>query len=148
VDEYTRECLAIDVAGGIRSARVIEVLRRLVSVHGAPKYLRSDNGPEFVSRAVLKWLTETHIDTAHIDPGKPWPNCLNECLSGKFRDKYLSMQWFKNRIDAKGIIEDFRCQFNEIRPHSSLGQRTPLEFNRQLLQSMPVPCASPVPGGT
>jgi len=72
VDEYTRECLAIDVAGGIRSARVIEVLCRLVSVHGAPKYLRSDNGPEFVSRAVLKWLTETNIDTAHIDPGKPW----------------------------------------------------------------------------
>jgi putative transposase len=72
VDEYTRECLAIDVAGGIRSARVIEVLCRLVSVHGAPKCIRSDNGPEFVSRAVLKWLTETNIDTAHIEPGKPW----------------------------------------------------------------------------
>lgn len=139
VDEYTRECLAIDVAGGIRSARVIEVLCRLVSVHGAPKYLRSDNGPEFVSRAVLKWLTETNIDTAHIDPGKPWQNGLNESFNGKFRDECSSMQWFKNRIDAKVIIEDFRCQFNEIRPHSSLGQRTPLEFKRQLLQSMSEP---------
>jgi putative transposase len=147
VDEYTRECLAIDVAGSIRSARVIEVLCRLVSVHGAPKYLRSDNGPEFVSRAVLKWLTETNIDTAHIDPGKPWQNGLNESFNGKFRDECLSMQWFKNRVDAKVIIEDFRCQFNEIRPHSSLGQRTPLEFKRQLLQSMPEPGASPVPGG-
>jgi putative transposase len=72
IDEYTRECLAIDVAGSIRSGRVIEVLSRLVSVHGAPKYLRSDNGPEFVSRAVLKWLNTAQIDTAHIDPGKPW----------------------------------------------------------------------------
>ena len=72
IDEYTRECLAIDVAGSIRSPRVIEVLSRLVSVHGAPKYLRSDNGPEFVSRAILKWLGTANIDTAHRDPGKPW----------------------------------------------------------------------------
>ena len=108
VDEYTRECVAIDVAGSIRSARVIEVLSRLVSAHGTPKYLRSDNGPEFVSRAVLKWLTETKIDTAHIDPGKPWQNGLNESFNGKFRDECLSMQWFKNRIDAKILIEAFR----------------------------------------
>jgi putative transposase len=74
IDEYTRECLAIDVAGSIRSGRVIEMLSKLVSVHGAPKYLRSDNGPEFVSRAILKWLTAANIDTAHIDPGKPWQN--------------------------------------------------------------------------
>ncbi len=72
VDEYTRECLAIDVAGSIRSGHVIEVLSRLVSVHGAPRYLRSDNGPEFVSRAVLRWLPSANIDTAAIDPGKPW----------------------------------------------------------------------------
>lgn len=71
VDEWTRECLAIDVAGGIRSARVIEVLSRLVSVHGAPRYLRSDNGPEFVATAILRWLEETAIETALIDPGKP-----------------------------------------------------------------------------
>src|SRR6516164_4981610 len=78
IDEYTRECLAIDVAGSIRSKRVIEVLAKLVSVHGAPRYLRSDNGSEFVSRAVLKWLTQANIDTAHIDPGKPWQNGSNE----------------------------------------------------------------------
>src|SRR5689334_9317418 len=74
IDEFTRECLAIDVAGSIRSGRVIEVLSRLVSTHGAPKYLRSDNGPEFVSRAVLRWLSQTQIDTACIDPGKPLQN--------------------------------------------------------------------------
>jgi putative transposase len=132
VDEFTHECLAIDVAGSIRSGRVIEVLSRLVSVHGSPKHLRSDNGPEFVSRAVLKWLTDLNIDTAHIDPGKPWQNGTNESFNGKFRDECLSMEWFRNRIDAKITIEHFRRQYNEIRPHSSLGQLTPVEFKQQL----------------
>jgi putative transposase len=134
VDEYTRECLAIDVAGSIRSGRVIEVLSKLVSVHGAPRYLRSDNGPEFVSRAVLRWLHGANIDTAAIDPGKPWQNGLNESFNGKFRDECLSMQWFKNRIDAKILIEEFRQQYNEVRPHSSLGQLTPVEFKLMLSQ--------------
>jgi putative transposase len=132
IDEYTRECLAIDVAGSIRSGRVIEVLSKLVSMHGAPRHLRSDNGPEFVSRAVLRWLTQANIDTAHIDPGKPWQNGSNESFNGKFRDECLSMQWFKNRIDAKILIEEFRQEYNEIRPHSSLGQLTPLEFKQTL----------------
>ncbi len=136
VDEYTRECLAIDVAGSIRSGRVIEVLSRLVSVHGAPRYLRSDNGPEFVSRAVLCWLHGANIDTAAIDPGKPWQNGLNESFNGKFRDERLSMQWFKNRIDAKILIEEFRQQYNEVRPHSSLGQLTPVEFKLMLSQQL------------
>jgi putative transposase len=136
VDEYTRECLAIDVAGSIRSGRVIEVLSKLVSVHGAPRYLRSDNGPEFVSRAVLRWLHGANIDTAAIDPGKPWQNGLNESFNGKFRDECLSMQWFKNRIDAKILIEEFRQQYNEVRPHSSLGQLTPAEFKLMLSQQL------------
>jgi putative transposase len=133
IDEFTRECLAIDVAGSIRSARVIDVLSRLVSVHGVPRYLRSDNGPEFVSRRVLKWLTqEAHIDTAFIDPGKPWQNGSNESFNGKLRDECLAMQWFKSRTDAKILIEEFRRQYNEIRPHSSLGQLTPAEFKQKL----------------
>jgi putative transposase len=132
IDEYTRECLAIDVGGSIRSGRVIEVLAKLVSVHGAPRYLRSDNGPEFVSRAVLRWLLQAHIDTACIDPGKPWQNGSNESFNGKLRDECLSMEWFRNRIDAKIVIEQFRHQYNEIRPHSSLGQLTPAEFKQQL----------------
>ncbi len=135
VDEYTRECLAIDVAGSIRSGRVIEVLSKLVSVHGA-RCLRSDNGPEFVSRAVLRWLHGANIDTAAIDPGKPWQNGLNESFNGKFRDECLSMQWFKNRIDAKILIEEFRQQYNEVRPHSSLGQLTPVEFKLMLSQQL------------
>src|ERR1700691_865270 len=132
IDEFTRECLAIDVAGSIRSGRVIEVLSKLVSVHGAPAYLRSDNGSEFVSRAVLRWLNQSNINTACIDPGKPWQNGSNESFNGKFRDECFSLQWFKNRIDAKILIEEFRRQFNEVRPHSSLEQLTPAEFKRTI----------------
>ena len=90
IDEFTRECLAIDVAGGIRSGRVIEVLTQLVSVHGAPRYLRSDNGPEFVARAILRWLQAAAIETAFIDPGKPWQNGADESFNGKLRDQHLS----------------------------------------------------------
>jgi putative transposase len=138
IDEFTRECLAIDVAGGIRSKRVIEVLARLISVHGAPRHLRSDNGPEFVSRAILKWLQEAHIDTAAIDPGKPWQNGMNESFNGKFRDECLSMEWFRNRVDAKIMIESWRQHYNEVRPHSSLGMLTPAEFRETLTQQQPV----------
>ena len=134
VDEYTRECLAIDVKGSIRSRQVIEVLSRLVSTHGSPRYLRSDNGPEFVSRAVLQWLTTASIDTAYIDPGKPWQNGSNESFNGKFRDECLSLEWFPDRINAKITIEDWRKHYNEVRPHSSLDNKTPLEFKQELVQ--------------
>ena len=80
------------MAGGIRSGRVIEVLAQLVSVHGAPRYLRSDNGPEFVACAILRWLHEAGIETALIDPGKPWQNGADESFNGKFRDEFLTLQ--------------------------------------------------------
>jgi len=128
IDEFTRECLAIDVAGGIRSGRVIEVLAQLVSVHGAPRHLRSDNGPEFVACAILRWLQAAQIETALIDPGKPWQNGADESFNGKLRDEYLSLQWFRNRVEAKVGIEQWRRHYNEVRPHSSLGYLTPMEF--------------------
>lgn len=132
VDEYTRECLAIEVAGSIRSHRVIDLLARLISVHGAPRYLRSDSGPEFVSRAILQWLVDEGIHTVVIDPGKPWQNGTNESFNGKFRDECLSMEWFRSRAEARVIIETFRRHYNAVRPHSSLGQMTPNEFKREL----------------
>lgn len=132
VDEYTREALAIDVAGQIRSARVIEVLTRLVSLRGAPRYLRSDNGPEFVSRAVLRWLSEAQIQTAYIEPGKPWQNGSNESFNGKFRDECLSMEWFRSREEARVLIEKWRIHYNTERPHSSLNNLTPTQFQQQL----------------
>jgi putative transposase len=139
VDEYSRDCLAIDVAGSIRSGRVIEILARLVSVHGAPQYLRSDHGPEFVATALLRWLSTANIETALIEPGKPWQNGLGESFNGKFRDECLSMEWFRNRTDAKIVIEAWRRHYNEVRPHSSLGNLTPAEFKKAVSSTRPEP---------
>jgi putative transposase len=130
VDEYTRESLAIDVAGSIRSARVIDVLAKLISVRGAPRYLQSNNGPEFVSVALLKWIIEQGIESALIGPGKPWQNGTTESFNGKFRDECLAMEWFRNRIEAKMVIEDWRQHYNKVRPHSSLNYATPEAFIR------------------
>ncbi|MBU2818318.1 MULTISPECIES: IS3 family transposase [Acidithiobacillus] len=131
IDEFTKISLAIDVAGSIRSGRVVEVLSQLVSVHGAPRYVRSDNGPEFVSRAILRWARSENIDLALSDPGKPWQNGVDESFNGKFRDECLSLEWFRNRTEAKVVIEQWRRHYNEVRPHSSLGYRTPNEFVQQ-----------------
>jgi putative transposase len=136
IDEFTRECLAIDVAGGIRSGRVIDVLAQLVSLHGAPRHLRSDNGPEFVARAILRWLQAAQIETAFIDPGKPWQNGVDESFNGTFRDQHLSLQWFRRRADAKVSIEEWRRHYNEERPHSSLGYLTPAEFKAKHLTGL------------
>ena len=130
-DEWTKEGLAIDVAGSIRSKRVIEVLSRLVSQRGAPKVLRSDNGPEFVSHALLQWITEQGIATALIDPGKPWQNGVIESFNGRFRDECLGIEEFRSREEAKVVIEKWRREYNEVRPHSSLGYLTPNEFVEQ-----------------
>jgi len=127
-DEFTKEGLAIDVDGRIRSPRVIDVLSRLVSARGAPTFLRSDNGPEFVSKALLSWIVAQGIGTALIEPGKPWQNGVTESFNGKFRDECLSLEWFRSRAEAKVIIETWRQHYNEVRPHSSLGYLTPNEF--------------------
>ena len=132
VDEFTRECLAINVAGSIRAKRLIEVLSRLMSVRGAPRYLRSDNGPEFASSALLKWTLDEKIETALIDPGKPWQNGTNESFNDKFRDECLAMGWFRNRTEARIVIEDWRRHYNEVRPHSSLQYQTPAAFRRAI----------------
>jgi putative transposase len=133
VDEYTRECLAIDVAGSIRSRRVIEVLAQLITRHGPPTHLRSDNGPEFVSRAILQWLVDSGINTALNDPGKPWQNGTNESFNGKFRDECLSVEWFRSRAEARVLIEVWRGHYNAVRPHSSLSNMTPHEFKATLI---------------
>jgi putative transposase len=131
-DEFTKEGLAIDVDGRIRSPRVIDVLSRLVSERGAPTFLRSDNGPEFVSKALLSWIVGQGIGTALIEPGKPWQNGVTESFNGKFRDECLSLEWFRSRAEAKVVIEAWRQHYNEVRPHSSLDYLTPNEFVAQL----------------
>ena len=133
VDEWTRESLAIDVGSSIRSRRVIEQLAKLVSVHGAPRYMRSDNGPEFVATAVLRWLTDEGIETAHIAPGKPWQKGTDESFNGRFRDECLNLEYFRSRAEAVAMIETWRRHYNEVRPHSSLGYLTPFEFKKQCM---------------
>lgn len=133
LDEFTKESLAIDVAGSIRSGRVTEVLSQLISHHGAPKTLRSDNGPEFVSTSLLKWAASQNLNMALIDFGKPWQNGTAESFNGKFRDECLSMEWFRNRFEAQVVIEQWRQHYNDIRPHSSLGNQTPAAFKKQFL---------------
>jgi putative transposase len=98
----------------------------------APLYLRSDNGPEFVSRALLSWIVGQGIETALIDPGKPWQNGATESFNGKFRDECLSLEWFRSRAEAKVVIETWRRHFNEVRPHSSLSYLTPAAFVAQV----------------
>lgn len=139
VDEFTRECLAIDVAGSIRSGRVIETLARLMSERGIPAFIRSDNGPEFVSLAILKWLTENSVETVHIDPGKPWQNGTNESFNGRLRDECLNVEWFRTRREARIVIEAWRQHYNAVRPHSSLNYLTPLAFSQQHHSPSPIP---------
>ena len=91
-----------------------KLTKKLFAVHGAPRYLRSDNGPEFVSNAILNWLVESRIDITLIDPGKPWQNGVDESFNGKFRDECLNMEWFRSRAEAKVIIESWRKQYNQI----------------------------------
>ena len=119
-DEFTKEGLAIDVDGRIRSPRVIEVLSRLVSARGVPTFLRSDNGPEFVSKALLSWIVAQGIGTVLIEPGKPWQNGVTESFNGKFRDECLSLEWFRSRAEAKVIIEAWRWHYKRASQHPSL----------------------------
>lgn len=127
VDEYTKECLRIEVDGRLHSGRVIAVLAELVSVYGAPAHLRSDNGPEFVAHAVQRWLRSAGIATAYIEPGKPWQNGIGERFNGSFRDECLDREWFHTRREARVVIEQYRRHYNEERPHSSVDYRTPAE---------------------
>ena len=143
VDEGTHESLAIDVAGSIRSRRVIDVLSRLVSERGLPKVLRSDNGPEFVSRALLSWVASEGINLALIDPGKPWQNGTCENFNGKFRDECLSVEWFRSREEARVVIEKWRQHYNEDRPHSSIGNLTPAAYAAGLARGDITPIIKP-----
>jgi len=127
IDEWTRECLAIEVGARINSSRVIEVLSRLMSWHGHPTSIKSDNGPEFVAHQVKEWLKQSDVQTTFIEPGKPWQNGMNESFNGKLRDECLNREWFRNRAEAKVIIERWRHHYNEERPHSSLNYWTPAQ---------------------
>jgi len=131
IDEYTRKCLAIRVAPSIPAPAVVEVLEWLFLTRGVPKYLRSDNGPEFVARAVCQWLKENGCQTLFITPGSPWENGYIESFNDKLRDECLNCEIFRNGREARTIVEAWRQEYNNHRPHSSLSYLTPAEFARR-----------------
>jgi putative transposase len=128
VDEFTREALAIEVDGRIGSQKVKATLERLFRAHGRPSFIRSDNGPEFIAQSLKDWLAGNGSQTFYMPPGSPWKNGLCESFNGKFRDECLNTEAFSSLREAKVIIETWRQEYNEVRPHSSLGQLTPREF--------------------
>lgn len=144
LDEYTRECLGLLVERSITAAGVIGFLEVLMLHRGVPKNVRSDNGPEFVAEAVKQWAGREGIVMNYIEPGSPWENGHVESFHDKFRDGCLNREVFGNLLEAKVVVEEWRRQYNEQRPHSSLGYKTPQEFKRQFnskLRVAPLPCA-------
>jgi len=128
IDEYTQECLAIRVEPSIPASVVIEVLEWLFLTRGVPKYIRSDNGPEFIAKAVCQWLESSGCQALFINPGSPWENGYIESFNDKLRDECLNREMFKNGKEAQSIVEAFRQEYNNYRPHSSLNYLTPAEF--------------------
>ena len=125
VDEYTRECLAIDVGRSLTSISVLERLAELFVYRGAPEYIRSDNGPEFTAKKVRKWLNRVEVQTLFIEPGSPWENGYVESFNGKLRDELLNREIFYTLTEAQVLVERWRRDYNWYRPHSSLGYRPP-----------------------
>lgn len=130
IDEYTRECLAIEVGASLRAQDVVLTLSRLMRLYGKPAFVRSDNGAEFTAAKVMRWLRDAAIGPAFIAPGSPWQNGFVESFNGKLRDELLNREWFRTRAEAKVLIERWRQFYNERRPHSAHGYKPPASVRR------------------
>jgi len=128
VDEFTREALAIHVARRITAKDVVGVLESLMAERGVPGFIRSDNGPEFIARAVREHLEDLGVGTLFIEPGSPWENAYIESFNGRLRDELLDGELLTSLAEARWLIEAWRCEYNQRRPHSSLGYLTPAAF--------------------
>lgn len=128
VDEYTRECLALEVGRGMTARAVCGVLAEVVRQRGAPAHVRSDNGPEFIAKAIRGWMAGAGLETLYIDPGAPWENGYAESFNSKVRDELLNAEEFTSLLEAKVLGKEWKRAYNQERPHSSLGYRTPAEF--------------------
>ena len=128
LDEYTRECHVLRADRALKSADVLEWMERAIAEHGAPAYLRSDNGPEFIAKEVQRWLAANAIRTIYIEPGRPWQDGFVESFHGRFRDECLNREQLWTLTEARVVIEDYRHQYNHHRPHSKLGYQSPKRF--------------------
>jgi putative transposase len=131
LDEYTRECHVLRADRRLRASDVLAWLRRAIELHGAPAYLRSDNGPEFIAQQVQQWLADNGIKTIYIEPGSPWQNGFVESFHGRFRDECLNREQLWTLTEARVVIEDYRREYNQRRPHSKLGYQSPVRFAAQ-----------------
>jgi putative transposase len=136
-DEFTRESLALKVDRSITSEDVIDTLAELFAMRGVPKHIRSDNGPEFIARAIQRWLAQVEVETLYIQPGAPWENGYAESFHSRFRDEFLATEEFENLPAARKLGAAWREDYNHYRPHSSLGYRTPKEFAARCAASAP-----------
>ena len=125
LDEYTRECLAIDIARRINHQNVLDRLTELIFRRGIPEHIRSDNGPEFTAKAVRLWLKDLSVKTLYIEPGSPWENGYIESFNGKLRDELLNREIFDTLLEAKVLVDRWRREYNQVRPHSALGYLPP-----------------------
>ena len=128
VDEFTRECLAIEVERRLTAPDVVATLAYLFELRGPPAFVRSDNGPEFVAAAVKAWLAASGSATLYIEPGSPWENAYVESFNGRLGDELLDREEFATVAEAKVLVEDHRLEYNHRRPHSALGYTTPAAF--------------------
>jgi transposase InsO family protein len=128
VDEYTRECLTLKVDRSITCEDVIDTLAELFAMRGVPGHIRSDNGPEFIARAIQRWLAQVDVQTFYIEPGSPWENGFAESFHSRLRDEFLAMEVFESLAAARKLTQAWREDYNYHRPHSSLGYVTPVEF--------------------
>ena len=147
VDEFTRECLTIEVERGLPAEDVVSTLEYLFEVRGEPEFIRSDNGPEFIAEAVKSWLARRGSKTLYIAPGSPWENAYRETFNSRLRDELLDREVFETLTEAKVLLEDHRLDSNHRRPHSALGYRTPAEFAAAQIKPgvAPLPPADAVP---
>jgi putative transposase len=136
VDDYTRECLTLEVDTSLSSQRVTRALEHSIEQRGLPESIRCDNGPELTSRHFLGWCEERKIQLIHIQPGRPMQNGHVESFNGRLRDECLNASWLRNLADARDKISRWREEYNGERPHSSLGYRTPNEFAETLRSSV------------
>ena len=140
LDEHTRECHVLWAERALKSEDVLAWLQKAIQQHGAPEYLRSDNGSEFIAKIVQRWLAEQKIKTIYIEPGSPWQNGFVESFHGRFRDECLNREQLWTLTEARVVVGDFRQKYNQVSPHSRLGYESPAVFAARS-------CPSPAPFG-
>ena len=145
VDEFSRECLVLEVARRLDSRSVLDALAQVILRRGAPEHIRSDNGPEFIAKAVRRWLSERSVKTLYIEPGSPWENAHIESFNGRLRDEFLSGEVFDHVLQAQALAAGWREDYNRRRPHGALGYRTPEEFAGSWAAPASAPLRRPQP---